>query len=167
MRMNLKAAGLILLTSILSGCSSSAVLTTVGDFISGRGFTKTDLEQITIKAETDANRTSPTAIDVVFVYDESVFSLLPKTGPEWFKKKDELEANLSKFMDISPVEIPPTFVLKSVTLPKRYSTALKVVAYANYLNKKGQKPIELGSFIHPQLTLKAKTIVYGETKKEG
>jgi type VI secretion system protein len=149
---------------LLSGCSA---LSAVGDFISGRGATKTDLEQITVLAQDDANGTSATALDVVFVYDEKIPALLPKDAAEWFARREELHANLWRYLDIASVEVPPAYLLKAVPLPKRHESAIKVIAYANYLNKKGRKPIDLTAAVNPLLTLKDDAITFAEQGKEG
>ena len=114
-------------------------------------------------AKPNANGTSATAVDVVFIYDEKVPDLLPKDAADWFAQRDELNANLWKYLDIASVEVPPAYIIDVVSLPKRYSTAIKVVAYANYLNKKGRKVIDLTTFKHAQLTLEAKTVAFAES----
>lgn len=156
-----------LLPVLLGGCSSIGnAFKTVGNFVTGAGEVRTSLAQITVIAKADANATSATAVDLVFIYDAKVPDLLPKDAAKWFAQRDELHANLWKYLDIASVEVPPAYIVDAVTLPTRYSTAVKVVAYANYLNKKGRKVIDLTNFKHAQLTLEAKTVAFAESTEE-
>ncbi len=159
--------GVLLMGAILllNGCSASSVLQNVGGFLTDLGKPRTSLDRISIVSKSNANNTSATAIDVIFVYNAKVNTLLPKSAAEWFTQRDELHANLWQYIDIASVQIPPSYVLEEVPLPKRYSTAVKVVAYANYLNKKGRKPIELTDTVTPLLTLEQKTILFSEQSK--
>lgn len=151
----------------LGGCSSIGnALKTAGDFVTGSGVVRTSLDQITVVAKADANKTSATAVDMVFIYDEKVPDLLPKDAAAWFAQRDELHANLWKYLDIASLEVPPAYIVDAVTLPERYSTAIKVVAYANYLNKKGRKVIDLTTFKHAQLTLEAKSVAFAESTEK-
>ncbi len=134
----------------------------VGSFLADLGTPKTALTQISIVTKDNANGTTATAVDIVFVYSDKVTDLLPKSAIDWFRNRDELRSNLRQHIDVAPVEIPPTFLLESVPLPERHSNAVKVIAYANYLDKKGLKPIDLTAFVHPLLTLEAKSISYTE-----
>jgi len=160
-------SGLLLSVLLLAGCSSaSSLLLNVGDLLTDLGTPRTALTQISILSKDDANSTSATAVDMVFVYNDKVNDLLPKNATDWFSNRDELSANLHEHIEIASVEVPPTFLLESVPLPKRYSNAVKIVAYANYQDKKGLKPIDLTSFVHPLLTLEAKKISYSEQNKD-
>jgi type VI secretion system protein len=154
---------LLLCSLLLGGCG---IARSVGSWLADVGTPGNALTQISIVTKDNANDTSATAVDIVFVYNDTVYELLPKSATVWFSKRDELRSSLRQYIDITSVEIPPTFLLESVPLPDRHSGAVKVVAYANYLDKKGLKPIDLTSFVHPLLTLEAKTINFTEQNKD-
>ena len=145
----------------LSGCST---LTSVTNLFTGGGVAKTTLTNLEVVAQADANQTSSTRLDVVFVYKAEVKAMLPKKSREWFARKDEFAANLWQDMDIVSLEIPPAYVIEQVQLPKRYDTALQVTAYANYLDKKGLQPVDLTGSMKAKLTLLKKQLALEEVK---
>jgi hypothetical protein len=148
--------GILLLSSLfLGGCS---IVQSVGSFLADLGTPKTTLTQISIVTKYNANSTSATAVDIVFIYNDKVNALLPKKAINWFSNRDELRVSLKQYIDIASIEIPPTFLLDSVPLPDRHSNAVKVITYANYLDKKGLRPIDLTTYVHPLIILEAKTI---------
>jgi type VI secretion system protein len=123
---------------------------------------KTKLKSVSVMTMPDANQTTATALDVVFVYDVSVVTMLPKDAVAWFESRDALNANLWRYLDIVSVEIPPAYLLTPLKLPKRHGEALKVVSYANYLAAPGCAPVDLTELVHAELTLNAKTVTFAE-----
>jgi type VI secretion system protein len=123
---------------------------------------KTKLKSVSVMTMPDANQTTATALDVVFVYDVSVVTMLPKDAVAWFASRDALNANLWRYLDIVSVEIPPAYLLTPLKLPKRHGEALKVVSYANYLAAPGCAPVDLTELVHAELTLNAKTVTFAE-----
>ena len=97
----------------------------------------TKLKGIQISATADANQSTATAIDIVFVYEVNALALLPKTGPDWFERKAALQSGLATAIDVVSLQVPPASLL-DVPLPKRYGKAIAVYSYANYLSSKGQ-----------------------------
>jgi len=118
--------GIVLATlSLLTACS----------FFSGP---KTaSVSQIKVVAEINANQSSATQLDVVFVYDATAAALLPKTGPEWFDKKAALLAGAADSIDVASLQVPPA-TIADVRLPGRHSKATGVYVFANYLSPSGQ-----------------------------
>lgn len=150
---------------ILGGCSTlSSTWTSLSDLITGGGVAKTTLKNLEVVAQADANQTSATRLDLVFVYKDELKAMLPKKSQEWFARKDEFAANLWQNMDIVSLEIPPAYVIEQVQLPKRYDTALQVTAYANYLDKKGLQPVDLTGSVNAKLTLLQKQLALEEVK---
>ena len=120
----------------------------------------TDLKQINVVAQLDANLNMATAIDVVFVFDKNALAVLPKTGPDWFDNKSVLMTNLGGALAVLPLEIPPASKVSNQPLPHGYKKAIAVYSYANYLSVKGQAMGNLTSYACAQVTLSRKQISY-------
>ena len=155
---------LALTALLLGGCSASSLLTSVGDILAGRGVVSTPLQGIQVVSMPDANQTSSTRVDIVFIYKPELKAMLPKKANEWFARKDEFHANLWRDMDIVSLEVPPAYVIDPVKLPQRYGSALQVTVFANYLSKRGRRPLDLTGRTKPRLTLLAKKMNLQEVK---
>jgi type VI secretion system protein len=141
-----------LLASIwLQGCSAISSLF-------GKSQPSTSLKSLAVMADGQANRNSATAVDVLFVYDSSVLSLLPANAPAWFSQKSGLENTLGHSVDVVSLQIPPAYRVASVGMPARYRRALRILVYANYLAQAGQAPLDLTGYQHAMLTLLADSI---------
>lgn len=127
--------------------------------LAGCGTPSTRIASIQVVADSEANQRSATALDIVFVYDSATASLLPRTGPEWFEKRDALEAGLATGIDVVTVEVPPAMTLEP-PLPKRHGKAIAVYCYANYIAPKGQPMGNLTPFKQMTIKLMPDTIVY-------
>ncbi len=121
--------------------------------------TRSDLEQLRIVAEPDANQGTATALDLVYVYNKDALPLLPQGGPEWFAKKKSIVANQPGNFVVVSLEIPPGMIVQA-PLPKRSAQAVGAFLYANYLGKDGQFPINLSAFTAAEVRLKAQSIEY-------
>lgn len=125
---------------------------------------KADLKTLKVVAAADANQDTPTALDVVFVYDATVEQLLPTTAIDWFSKKQVLQGSMGSRIDVVSLQIPPAKIIDEVPLPSKHSKAVYVVIYANYIAKKGQFPINLTGFTNALVKMKSKSISYQELK---
>ena len=139
---------LALLLQSISGCSLF-------------GGKTADVRSIELVADGTANEFSATAIDIVFVYQTSAASLLPTDGPAWFARRDSLRNTLASQADIVSLQVPPPYASFSVSLPKRYKDAVRVVAFANFLTVAGQAPIDLSGYKHAVLRLRTDRIDIG------
>lgn len=118
------------------------------------------LRAIQIVAEPNANQNSATAMDIVFVYDPTALSLLPKTGPEWFAKKATLAVGLGDAIDTVSLQVPPATLIDDVALPQRAKKALAVYCYANYLTPSGQAMGNLTAYKQVRIRLQSETVGY-------
>lgn len=141
----------LLAAALLSGCGLMDIFQSL--------YPKSDLAQLRIVAEADANQTMATALDLVFIYDKTLIPLLPKSGPEWFAKKKSIVANQPGNYVVVSLEVPPGMVVDA-PLPKRSGQALGVFLFANYLGKEGQFPVNLSTFSSAEIRLKANSIEY-------
>jgi type VI secretion system protein len=148
-----------------TGMAAAMILlcTACGLFSGGDKPPQTTLRNISVLALPDANQTTATAVDVVFVYDTTIVPLLPKNAADWFAQREELKANLWNYLDVASDEVPPAYLLPRMRLPARAAKALKVIAYANYLAAQGRAPIDLTALINARLTLAAKSISISES----
>jgi len=139
--------GGVLAALLLGGCS----------FFSGP---KTaSVAEIKVVAEINANQSSATQIDIVFVYDNTAAPLLPKTGPEWFDKKAALLAGAADSMDVVSLQVPPA-TIADVRLPGRHGKALGVFVFANYLTPAGQAVSNITPYKNVTIWLTPSGITY-------
>jgi type VI secretion system protein len=149
-------AGNICLIACLSACGAAIHLP---DHSS-----TTELKQINVVAQVDANLRMATALDVVFVYDRNVPAVLPKTGPEWFANKDALLASLASGVAVMSLQVPPGSSISNEPLPKGFKNAIAVYSYANYLSADGQVMGNITSFKCVLMTLSSTKISYSHCR---
>lgn len=125
-------------------------------------YPKSDLGQLRIVAEPDANQTTAAAVDLVFVYDKEAIPLLPKSGPEWFARKKSIVAGQPGNFVVVSLEVPPGMIVDA-PLPKRGMQPVGAFLFANYIGKDGQFPVNLTSFAGAEIRLKTQAIEYRAT----
>jgi type VI secretion system protein len=130
-----KLAVVLLPCLALAGCS-----------LLHKGTPRTRIRSVEVIAQQDANRSSATAIDVVFVYAGGAVPLLPTTGPAWFQQKAGLMNALGGGVEVVSLEVPPPYRLVQLAMPRHARRAIRVLAYANYLGAAGQAPIDLTAY---------------------
>lgn len=125
----IKLINVSLLVLILSACSSNTI------------------KNIQVEALADCNRNMPVAMDILFIEDKELVSLLSDlSGPQWFTKKEELLIRYRQKISLASFEIVPLSILPSLQLPDNYSDAEHVLLFANYLASSGQYIGEIGSY---------------------
>ena len=120
--------------------------------------------QISVQATDDANDNTATALDIVFVYAENLAAWLPKTSPEWFAKKAALMSEHSSVIEITHVELPPGTPVQTIRPPARHQKAKAIVAFASYIDSKGQSLANLIAFKCVTITLKHDAVAYDECR---
>jgi type VI secretion system protein len=151
---NLRLFVSLLAAAVLAGCGAMDLLRSL--------YPKSELEQLRIVAEPDANQYAAAAVDLVFVYDKTLIPLLPKSGPEWFAKKKSIIANQPGNFVVVSLEVPPGMIVDA-PLPKKSGQPMGAFLFANYIGKDGQFPVNLTSFTAAEIRLKAQTIEYRAT----
>lgn len=121
-----------------------------------------ELRAIRIVALPDSNRRSSTGLDLVFLYRVELMEMMPKKVGEWLQRKAELQGAAPQGMDLVPLQIPPSTVMDTVVLPKRYKDAIQVLVYANYLAKGGQHSLDITRFKRVVIQLEAERITLAE-----
>lgn len=152
--------GVMLLVGLLSsGCS--AIQSTLS-FIPGvHNPNKTAIRGIVLAADTDANNTSGTNIDFLFVFDAGIVSSLPATSPEWFANRSLLINNHGKNMVVSSIGIAPG-TTETLVLPSGYKDARDVIAYADYIPVAGQKWVRVPDVKQVKAVLKKSNLTFQE-----
>lgn len=137
---------------LLPGCGALGWLKTA--------FTgKSELVQLRVIADPDANRDTATAVDLVFVYDKDLVALLPKSGPEWFAKRQGVVASQPADFKVVSLQVPPATAVDA-PVPKLGNQPAAVFLFANYIDKDGQFPVNLTAFRNAVVRLKAGSIEY-------
>lgn len=151
---------LLLCATALAGCG------VVGKAkrLVGLGPDTADLKTLAVSADAGANLGNATRLDVVVIYTDRAVAALPKTGPEWFRQRDALQAGFPRELALVPLEVPspsPEFV---VALPRdTRSRGLEVRVFADYAAQAGWPAISLTPFKRVALRLGAESIVVEET----
>jgi len=125
------------------------------------------LRSLKVSADPGANLGNATRLDVVVAFSTKADAGLPKTGPEWFQKRDALLAEFPKDLVVVSLEVPTPSPEFEAELPSgTRSRAMTVHAFADYAAKQGWPALTLTPFKRPVLTLGATSIVVEEEKKQ-
>jgi type VI secretion system protein len=111
----------------------------------------TRLDSLSVEADPDANAGYATELDIVFVFSTDAVAALPATGPEWFEKRDALQAGLADAVKVVHVQLPPARAA-SIDLPPGYQKAVGVYSFANYIPAPGQARANLTPY--PRITIR-------------
>lgn len=122
------------------------------------------LRELTIVAETDANRASATALDLVFVYDSPTLAALPRTGPDWFQHRAALETALGPKIGVRSVQLPPNQTLGPLRMNSHETDALAVYCYVNFVAPAGQGVADLTSYKAMRIRLTPDSVAYDGTR---
>lgn len=116
------------------------------------------LEDITIISDVDSNKTSATSMDIVFIYDSSLYSILPLKSADWFLEKEALIASVGDSFDILSFQIPPGSKLETLEFPSRHKKAINIIFYSNFYSSSEQEAYSLSNFKHAKVMLLEKNI---------
>jgi type VI secretion system protein len=117
------------------------------------------LRSLSVSVDPGANKGSGTRLDIVVVYGRETAARLPKTGPEWFRQRDDLRTSLGKDIEVVSVESVSPDAPFAVDLPKKTrKKGLAVYAFADYVAPEGWAPIALTGYRKASLRLQAKSI---------
>jgi type VI secretion system protein len=119
----------------------------------------TRLTSLAVEADPDANAGYATELDVVFVFTTDAAARLPATGPEWFQKRDALQADLAEAVAVAHVQLPPARS-GDVDLPPGYEKAVGVYSFANYIPAPGQARANLTPYPSVTIRLSKDRIAY-------
>ncbi len=92
-----------------------------------------DLESLSFTTLANANQSSATAIDVVFIADADVIKQMPSTGAAWFNQKNKLLNQHS--LGIISIEMAPLTTLNHIKLPNDHASASAIFIYFNMLTE--------------------------------
>jgi type VI secretion system protein len=136
----------------LSGCNSiDKAMSVVVPFYT---YDKTGLSTISVESSVDSNMNMPVAIDFVFIRnDEVAKTLMNLSGPNWFSSKTDLLLRYQKDLVLAHIEVVPLTIKQTITLPKAYDDAKKVLMFANFIAKPGQYLADISQFDEVLITL--------------
>ena len=157
--MSRKIVILLFLTSALASCSAMKNLVSPGSWLP-----KNSLRQIDLIAEADANSTSATRINIVFLLADASAQSLPDSSREWFRNRRFYVGSLGSDALIVDLQLPPARREMNVSLPRGARKAVAVVLFADYLDADGQIRQELGGYKKVTVTLQNESIQVQGTK---
>lgn len=151
---------LLFFVVLLASCSvTKKALKATG--ISGQNTVK----NISVESSRNSNMGSPVAVDLVFVKDQKVATLLSTlNGPDWFKEKGSLQTRYEKQIDIVDMEVVPGQIINKVKLPKQKKKAKNIFLFANYRSPNGQYVSDISLFSKVEISLLRDTYKLKELK---
>lgn len=118
------------------------------------------LSEVQVAAAADANDSSATAVDLVWVFDTNALAQLPKTGPAWFAAKPALLAGRAGDLAVVHLEVPVGSAQQALPLPAQHRKAIAVLAYVNFLAPAGQPMATLTAYRCVRIELAAQSVSY-------
>ena len=103
-----------------------------------------DLHNIELVAAHDANRNSPFAFDIVYVFDQATLARLPATSAEWFKQPRPPAGSPGSSIRSFYYELVPGSTMRR-SEPLAHG-AIAVVGFANFIDAAGQPMIDLTGY---------------------
>lgn len=99
------------------------------------------VEAIQVRSSADANNTSATRVDMVFVYETAVVDMLQSlTAAEWFSRKRQFTLDFPEGIGVLSWEIVPNYALSVDEVPenllenKSGDDAVAAFVFADYLS---------------------------------
>jgi len=118
-----------------------ALLLAACGLVGGVGTPVFQMQSVALRAAADANATSPTAVDLVFVYDPAIIDTLQAvTAADWFARKRQFQLDFPDGIGIKGWEVVPSSVLPVWTVPeemlenKSGDSAVAAFIFADYLS---------------------------------
>lgn len=140
---------------ILTGCSSVGELTGISE-------PKTSLSSIALVSDSDANEMQAVMVDLLFIRDQALVAQLPDNAVDWFNNRQRLQTRFGTELQVASLQVPPDYNLAEIELPSGYDKAVRVMVYANYLDKSGQLPVDITGYDDMQLHLRKDRIAVTE-----
>ena len=154
--------GSVLLLLLVTGCSSigstvNKIKKVADEYIPLYEYKSTDLDKVWIQSDADSNQNLPTAVDILFIYDQKTADALSAlSGPDWFAQKRALLLKYQAKMFIKALEVVPHSPKQAVILPDTFYNAISVLMFANYLAADGQYLADITQYCHLNIRLKNK-----------
>ena len=115
------------------------------------------LRAVTVVSRPDSNANLPTAVDVVFIYDDTLASLLRGyAASDWFDQREAFQAGYPTGIKLLRWEVVPGSVGSNQALPADSRDALAVLVFADYAAP-GTHRIDISDMQTVRLELAANT----------
>jgi len=144
--------------STLSGVATLAQVTGLNDL----GKPTTSLSTVALSSDSDVNDLQAVMLDLVFVMDETTAAQLPDNSVDWFNQRQQLQGRFGPKLSLASLQVPPGYDIKDVVLPKNYGSAVRVLLYANYLNKEAQVALDITQYTDLYLELRKDSVALTE-----
>ena len=106
------------------------------------GCVTNSLSHIEFIALPEANQQKPTAIDLVFVYDQALAQQIKSlTGKQWFSQRSAFISTYAAAIDTVSMELVPGMNTDSVSLPSKHASSVGVFVFANFIQPGKDKVI--------------------------
>jgi len=140
---------------MLTGCSSVGEMT-------GLSEPKTSLSSIALISDSDANEMQAVMVDLLFIRDQTLVPQLPDNAVDWFNNRQRLQTRFGTELQVTSLQVPPDYNLAEIELPSGYDKAVRVILFANYLDKRGQLPVDITGYDDMQLQLRKDRVAVTE-----
>ncbi len=112
------------------------------------------VKTIGILSSPDANDNAPTALDLIFIYNNFLGKeLLKLNADQWFKTKDEVLLKFHGEVDIISYEVVPFSEIKNIKLPDKHKDAVDIILFAKYQSAAGSVPAVITNYKYPVIKL--------------
>lgn len=118
------------------------------------------VQRVHIVAAPNVNHSTPVAVDIVYVFEESLLAELSTyTARKWFEEKWQLQRLYPSGFTVFDYELVPTAHAtlsphkEKKKFPKAHEKALKVLAYANYLIESNKYTLDISPYKRPTINL--------------
>lgn len=140
------------------GCVSGCGLTTSALQLVGLKDRPNLLKSIALEAAPDCNRNLPVALDIAFIEDATLATLLKGLGgPEWFARKEELTRRYGSAIQLLELEVVPLTLRSIAALPDGHEKATSILLFANYIATPGQYVADVAAYTQLKILLQSET----------
>jgi len=131
-----------------------------------------ELKTISLITTSNVNQSTAVAVDVVFVFEQTLAEQLIKYTPRnWFKEKEQYQRQYVDKLVVFNHEMVPVSqeILRLKDERKRFNVshkkAVRVIIFANYLKDSTYYTIDITSHQHPVITLDQIKLTIAEYKQ--
>ncbi len=118
------------------------------------------VESVVVVAEAEANHSTTSAVDLVFVFDPALLALMPNNSAQWFEQRPSLLAAAGSGIEVVAMQVPPA-TMANVPLPSKSGKALAVLVYVSFAEDAGRAVGNVTGHREIEIRLAKDSVIYG------
>lgn len=136
----LRLIKITILIALLSGCSIMSGLDTLNSWMPW--YRNNQVDSIAVYVKPDPELEHAVSIDVVFMYDDMIQTMLKEFDAiQWFEKKQALMTSYAPQLDVLQWQMVSGYGQKEKQLPEKHKDAIAVMAFAYYPGSPNTKAV--------------------------